>query len=74
MSTELEGKPSPELLPLMRMAGRLGVPARWLKERAEAGEIPGLWAGNRWLFRPDVVIPAVAAMAGATGKPKGGEQ
>lgn len=53
----------PDLLPLRRMAARLGVPSKWLKERAEAGEVPGLRAGNRWLFRPDAVLPAVAAMA-----------
>jgi hypothetical protein len=55
-------KPS-DLLPLRRMAARLGVPCKWLKERAEAGQVPGLRAGNRWLFRPDVVLPVVAAMA-----------
>lgn len=52
-----------DLLPLRRMAARLGVPSKWLKERAEAGEIPALRAGNRWLFRPDVVGPKVAEMA-----------
>lgn len=64
------GSGAPELLPLRRMAARLGVPSKWLKERAEAGDVPGLRAGDRWLFRPDVVGPAVAAMAEA----KGGEQ
>lgn len=52
-----------ELLPLRRMAARLGVPSKWLKERAVAGEIPALRAGNRWLFRTDIVLPIVAAMA-----------
>ena len=54
---------APELLTLRRMASRLGVTAKWLKERAEAGDVPALQAGNRWLFRPDAVVPAVAAMA-----------
>jgi hypothetical protein len=53
-----------ELLTLRRMALALGVPAKWLRERAEAGEIPGLRAGNRWLFAPDVARDAVRAMAG----------
>ena len=53
----------PELLSLRRMAARLGVPSKWLRDRATAGDVPGLKAGNRWLFRPDVVVPAVAAMA-----------
>lgn len=53
----------PELLPLRRMAARLGVPSARLKERAAAGDVPGLRAGNRWLFRPDAVLPVVAKMA-----------
>ena len=54
----------PELLPLRRMAARVGVTGKWLKEQAEAGKIPGLCAGNRWLFAPDVVREAMRAMAG----------
>ena len=53
-----------ELLPLQRMATRLGVPSRWLREQAELGKVPGLRAGNRWLFVPDVASAAVRAMAG----------
>ena len=53
-----------DLLPLRRMAARLGVPSKWLKEQAEAGKVPGLQAGNRWLFVPDVAADAVRAMAG----------
>jgi hypothetical protein len=41
-----------ELLPLQRMATRLGVPSRWLREQAELGKVPGLRAGDRWLFVP----------------------
>ena len=52
------------LLPLRRMAARLGVPSKWLKEQAEAGKVPGLQAGNRWLFVPDVAADAVRVMAG----------
>jgi hypothetical protein len=53
-----------DLLPLRRMAARLGVPSSWLKEQAEAGKVPGLKAGERWLFVPDVASDAVRAMAG----------
>ena len=53
-----------ELLTLRRMATRLGVPSRWLREQAELGKVPGLRAGNRWLFVPDVASAAVRAMAG----------
>ena len=53
-----------ELLSLRRMAARLGVPQNWLREQAEAGKVPGLRAGRKWLFAPDVVRDAVRAMAG----------
>ena len=65
---ESRGFAAPELLPLRRMAARLGVPSKWLRERAEAGDVPGLRAGDRWLFRPDVVGLAVAAMAAPESK------
>ena len=51
------------LLPLRSMAAQLGVPIGWLRERARANDIPALRAGNRWLFRPDLVSPIVADMA-----------
>lgn len=61
-------------MPLRRMAARPGVPSAWLKERAAAGDVPGLRAGNRWLFRRDAVLPVVAKMAApGADKPKGGE-
>lgn len=60
MSNERE---SQGLLPLRRMATRLGVPSRWLKEQAESGKVPGLQAGNRWLFVPDEAMDAVRALA-----------
>ena len=50
-----------ELLTLRRMAARLGVPSKWLREQAESGKVPGLRAGNRWLFVPDVASAAVRA-------------
>lgn len=54
------------LLPLRRAARRLGVPAKWLREQAEAGKVPGLRAGNRWLFLPDAVTEAIEEMAKAS--------
>ena len=53
-----------ELLPLRRMAARLGVPSKWLREQAEIGAVPSLKAGNRFLFVPSVVRDVVASMAG----------
>lgn len=67
------GDGTPVLLPLRKMAARLGVPSSWLKERAQTGEVPGLLAGDRWLFREDAVREAVAAMALADSA-KGGAQ
>ena len=60
-----------DLLPLRRMAARLGVTSVWLREQAEAGTVPGLRAGRRWLFSPAAVVAAVATMATQT---KGGEK
>ena len=54
---------TPELWPLRKMAARLGVPTGWLRARAVSGDVPGLLAGNRWMFRDDLVRPIVAAMA-----------
>lgn len=64
MRDDVSRERNPEILTLRRMAARLGVPSRWLREQAEAGNIPGLRAGDRWLFVPDVAINAVRAMAG----------
>ena len=50
------------------MAARLGVPSGWLRDRAVANDVPALLAGNRWMFRPDVVAPIVAAMAAPDSK------
>lgn len=52
-----------DLLPLRRMAARLGVPSRWLREQAQAGLVPGLKAGDRWLFDPVIAADAVRSMA-----------
>jgi hypothetical protein len=61
-----------DLWPLRRMAARLGVTSKWLREQAEAGKIPGLRAGDRWLFIPDVASAAVRAMAGLGASPSEG--
>jgi hypothetical protein len=51
------------ILPLRMMARRLGVTQRWLREQSNAGRIPHLRAGRRYLYAPDAVEAAVAAMA-----------
>lgn len=50
-----------ELFSLSCMAGRLGVTKAWLRDQADAGNVPGLKAGNRYLFN-------VAAVQEALGK------
>ncbi len=62
-----------ELLPLRRMAARLGVPAKWLKEQAEAGRVVGLKAGNRWLFDPYATSQDVRALARESAPKPNGE-
>jgi hypothetical protein len=52
------------LVSLQKMARQLGVPVKWLRDQAAAGVIPGLRAGNRWLFCPEVAVAAVRALAG----------
>lgn len=53
-----------EVLTLPRMARRLGVTARWLRAEAEAGRVPCLRAGTRFLFNPVAVQEALARRAG----------
>ncbi len=44
-----------KLVPLGPLARRLRVPARWLREEAEAGRVPCLHAGKALLFDPEAV-------------------
>ena len=55
-----------ELLTLRRMARRLGLPQQWLREQAEAGKVPCLRAGRRYLFNPVALQSALADAAAAT--------
>lgn len=52
-----------ELLSLSRTARRLGVTQQWLREQAEAGAVPSLRAGNRYLFNTVAVEETLAARA-----------
>lgn len=51
------------LLPLSRMARRLRVTAAWLRTEADAGRVPCLRAGKRYLFAPEAVERALADRA-----------
>jgi excisionase family DNA binding protein len=53
-----------ELLNLSRMARRLGVTAKWLRDEADAGRIPHLkTGGKRYLFSVEAVQRALAERA-----------
>jgi hypothetical protein len=58
----------PLLFPLSAMARRLFVPARWLRTEAEAGRIPCLRAGSRFLFDPETVEQVVLERARKTAE------
>lgn len=51
------------VLPLNRMARRVGVPAKWLKAEAEAGRIPHVKAGKRYIFNAAAVARVLAERA-----------
>jgi excisionase family DNA binding protein len=55
-----------DLLSLPRQARRLGVTQKWLREQADAGRIPCLKAGNRYLFNPTAVQEMLTARAAKT--------
>ena len=57
-----------ELLSLGRMARRLFVTQQWLREQADAGDVPCLKAGKRYLFNPVAVQEALAVQATRTAK------
>jgi hypothetical protein len=52
-----------ELLPLARAARRIGVPIRWLRAEAEAGRVPCLRAGARYLFDLGALTATLAERA-----------
>ncbi len=51
------------LLNLSRMARRLRVTVAWLRDEAEAGRVPCLRAGTRYLFAPEAVERVLAERA-----------
>ena len=54
---------SDEILSLARMARRLGVTSTWLRAEADAGRVPSLRAGSRYLFAPTAVELVLAERA-----------
>ena len=52
-----------ELLSLPRLARRLGITRKWLKAEADAGRLPCLNAGGRYVFDLEAVQEALAKRA-----------
>jgi hypothetical protein len=52
-----------ELLSLSRMSRRAGITQQWLREQADAGVIPCLKTGRRYLFEPMAVMEVLAKLA-----------
>jgi hypothetical protein len=61
-----------ELLSLCQMARRSRLTQKWLREAADAGTIPCLRAGRKYLFAPQPVLEILVGLATETrnGKPK----
>ena len=51
------------LLPIGPMARRLRVTTAWLRDEADAGRVPCLRAGTRYLFAPEAVERVLAERA-----------
>lgn len=51
------------LLPLGPMARRIRVTTTWLRAEADAGRVPCLKAGKRYLFAPEAVERTLAERA-----------
>lgn len=52
-----------ETMSLPRMARTLGVTATWLRSEAEAGRLPCVKAGRRFIFAPQAVQTELARRA-----------
>ena len=63
----------PELVSIHRLARSLKLPRQWLQGEADAGRIPCLKVGRRYLFNPRAVEEALAEMAATSSVQKVGE-
>lgn len=62
----------PELLSPPQMARRAHVTQQWLREQAEAGGVPCLKAGRRFLFSPSAVMNTLTLRASQGAGQEGG--
>ena len=49
-----------DLLPLQQAAGLLHIPAKWLRSEADAGRVPHIKAGARYLFELSSLTESLA--------------
>jgi len=61
------------IVPLGVMARLVHVPTKWLRGEAEAGRVPALRAGNRYVFRPDIISRIIAERAAKASGEAGNE-
>jgi hypothetical protein len=61
----MTGTPLSNVLTLARMARRLGVTQTWLRSEADAGRVPCLRDGHRYLFAVAAVETVLAERAAA---------
>ncbi len=59
-----------EVLTLYPLAERLRLSADWLREQADAGRLPHIRAGNRYVFNPAAVTAALAQLAAQFPPPR----
>jgi len=59
------------LVPISVMARLVHVSPQWLRAEARAGRIPALCAGDRLVFRPEIVIAVIAKRAAQYRKLEG---
>ncbi|MEE9394449.1 MAG: hypothetical protein V3W41_18290 [Planctomycetota bacterium] len=52
-----------QLLRLAPLAQKLRLPATWLRDEAQAGRVPCLFVGKRFLFNEKAVIAALLQRA-----------
>lgn len=63
----------PSFKSLSKTATTLGVPIAWLKREADAGRVPCLRAGRRFLFDLEMVANALAEKASSATSQEGGD-
>ena len=62
---------TPKLIPCGAAARRLGVKPGWLKAEAERGDLPGVQAGDTWLFHYPTILALLEKRAKLAPKEAG---